>query len=144
MSVGITNLTLPGTNVAPLSTSAINIPEADLKESLAPFEPSKHSRPILDAQDGEPAGREGIGPAVPIPFTVFPGDLPEHVRRSLTAVRDDLVRFTGEMDIILFAAYPFYAPYYLMDLKDKKQSEDAPTVSAATRETSLPSLVMCS
>lgn len=107
-----------GPEVAPLGTSGHGFwPMSLISAELQDYDPTKHSDIFqsCDVPEGEP-----VPSAQPMAFTLGPQDVLGHVNRVLANVRNDEVRFPGGNKTTLFAAYPYYAPMYLIEGRDKK------------------------
>lgn len=94
----------------------------DLASQLEPYDPSKHLKLEFPGHESQKI--------IPIPFTLFPKKIPEILRKGLTAVRHEEIRFPGEMSTTLFAAYPIYAPFYLVNFLDAKDEAKSRSVCA--------------
>lgn len=64
-----------------------------------------------------------------LPFSVFPTQLPEKVTEVFSSIRNDDIRFPGDNQTTLFAAYPIYVPYYLFNIRDTKVDKEDSSVS---------------
>ena len=113
-----TDIPLAGTHVSPLGKVSPRLPNGEeLTRMLEPYEPSKHLSPFgtEDALDDE----EAVPDVVPVPFTLFPKALSRAMLNALNAVRNDDIRFMN-LDSTIYAAYPMYVPYYLINFSDSK------------------------
>lgn len=105
---------LPGTQVPPLNGVAIKTAQGEaLAELLEDYEPSEHLELPEDMRSEQDAPN-----IVPVAFSLFPSSLPRSISRAFSAIRDEDVRIPSDANTVLFAAYPIYLPYYLIDYRD--------------------------
>ena len=122
---------LAGTDVHPFAALSPILPAREsLQDLLEPFN-SAHIRVYKDDAfkiDGEPTPS-----AMPVPFSVFPMDLPKRAAEVLGNVRHEEIRFPGGNETSLLAAYPIYMPYYLLSIRDLRRGDDAVAVGSLTQ-----------
>ena len=107
-----------GPEVAPLGTSGHGFwPMSSITADLQDYDPAKHTDVFqpCDVPEGEP-----VPSAQPMAFTLGPQDVLGHVNKALADVRNEEVRFPGGNKTTLFAAYPYYAPMFLVEGRDRK------------------------
>lgn len=125
----------PGTRTNPLGSATIPLPKnEEMAALLESFDPEKHLSVYRDERveiEGDELDPDPVPPAVAIPFDIFPKGLSEAMASVISGIRDEEVRFPGELETVMVAAYPVYAPYYLTELEHVKtgQDEDAPTTN---------------
>lgn len=116
-SITMVETNYPGTSVEPLNSYPGAIPEgSDFLDSMKPFD----SATLLKAfqRDDMPLDQEESVQPVLVPFSLLPDKSEEVFRRITNAYRDEEVRFPGQVDTILEAAYPLLLPYYLVEFAD--------------------------
>jgi hypothetical protein len=114
LDVSTFDMMLPGTQVPPLGRTAVRLPKGEaLADLLEDYEPSEHLELPENIRMDEDTSN-----VVPVAFTLFPSGVSESISRAFTAIRDEDVRIPGDANTVLFAAYPIYVPYYLIDYMD--------------------------
>ena len=121
LEMSTTDMFFPATHAPPFGDCAISIPTgSDLSTLLQPYNPKTHLQ-VFEDSDVEKG--ESAPDVIPISFTLFPDTVPATLTKALPAIRDEEVRFTGEIEIPLFAAYPIYAPFFLADFRNRKSQK---------------------
>jgi hypothetical protein len=110
------DMSLIGTHVEPLASLPLNLPNTEsLVDLMESYSTQKHLN-VFKAEDmpqDEPSARPII-----IPFSSILPDAEEVFSKTANAYREEDVRFTGEVSVVKQAAYPFFMPFYLVDLVD--------------------------